>query len=258
MRDEARTKRAEEIEAAAYRLLEERGYDGLSMQAVAKAAKASNETLYRWYGDKLGLFSALIAGNTATVGAVLETDHSFFATRTTLFVAGNADLDLLLNGPFAKPGPVSVSFAANEAQSLQLADGTRIFIPAGAMPVTGMVTLHITPIATFAHQHHARLYKYGYAFIATDEQGTPIMANFDQNVVITFAYDEAALVALNLREEGLRPAYFSTTTNSWTIPDSYVVDTEANRVTMQIDHFTDFSLLGGSQVYEVMLPTIVR
>ena len=72
MRDEARTKRAEEIEAAAYRLLEERGYDGLSMQAVAKAAKASNETLYRWYGDKLGLFSALIAGNTATVGAVLE------------------------------------------------------------------------------------------------------------------------------------------------------------------------------------------
>ena len=72
MRDEARTKRAEEIEAAAYRLLDERGYDGLSMQALAKAAKASNETLYRWYGDKLGLFSALIAGNTATVGAVLE------------------------------------------------------------------------------------------------------------------------------------------------------------------------------------------
>lgn len=200
----------------------------------------------------------LLSGRDWTVGAVLETDHSFFATRTTFFVAGNADLDLLLNGPFAKPGPVSVSFAANEAQSLQLADGTRIFIPAGAMPVTGMVTLHITPIATFAHQHHARLYKYGYAFIATDEQGTPIMANFDQNVVITFAYDEAALVALNLREEGLRPAYFSTTTNSWTIPDSYVVDTEANRVTMQIDHFTDFSLLGGSQVYEVMLPTIVR
>ena len=72
MRDEARTKRAEEIEAAAYRLLEERGYDGLSMQAVAKAAKASNETLYRWYGDKDGLFLAMVRDNAAAIRDQLE------------------------------------------------------------------------------------------------------------------------------------------------------------------------------------------
>ena len=99
MRDEARTKRAEEIEAAAYRLLEERGYDGLSMQAVAKAAKASNETLYRWYGDKLGLFSALIAGNTATVGAVLEAAEGHDAVAV-LEAVGPKLLSMLL-GPRA-------------------------------------------------------------------------------------------------------------------------------------------------------------
>ncbi|WP_137702485.1 TetR/AcrR family transcriptional regulator [Marimonas lutisalis] len=72
MRSEARAARAKEIEAAAYRVLDAKGYEGLSMQAVAKDAKASNETLYRWYGDKTGLFEALIAGNTALVRAALE------------------------------------------------------------------------------------------------------------------------------------------------------------------------------------------
>ena len=55
--------REEEIEAAAYRLLEERGFAGTGMQAIAQAAHASNETLYRWYGDKTGLYRALITRN---------------------------------------------------------------------------------------------------------------------------------------------------------------------------------------------------
>ena len=42
------------------------------MLAVAKAAKASNETLYRWYGDKNGLFAALIAGNALVLKTTLE------------------------------------------------------------------------------------------------------------------------------------------------------------------------------------------
>lgn len=72
MRDDKRAARAEEIETAAYGVLEAKGYEGLSMLAVARAAKASNETLYRWYGDKVGLFEALIARNTETVRAALE------------------------------------------------------------------------------------------------------------------------------------------------------------------------------------------
>lgn len=52
---------------AAFQMLEERGFSGLSMQAVARAARASNETLYNWYGDKTGLFRQLIAQNTAAL-----------------------------------------------------------------------------------------------------------------------------------------------------------------------------------------------
>lgn len=55
--------RRAEIEAAAYALLDAKGYGGFSIQAVARTAKTSNETLYRWYGDKAGLFDALIQRN---------------------------------------------------------------------------------------------------------------------------------------------------------------------------------------------------
>ena len=42
------------------------------MLSVAKRAKASNETLYRWYGDKQGLFKAMVLRNAQEVRDLLE------------------------------------------------------------------------------------------------------------------------------------------------------------------------------------------
>lgn len=72
MREESRAERHRQIEEAAYRVLERRGYGGTSMLAVAKEAKASNETLYRWYGDKRGLFKMMVEGNAKATTAALE------------------------------------------------------------------------------------------------------------------------------------------------------------------------------------------
>lgn len=72
MREERRAERREVIEAAAYRLLAEKGYAGMSMLAVAREAKASNETIYRWYGSKEGLARALVASNAQAVRAHLD------------------------------------------------------------------------------------------------------------------------------------------------------------------------------------------
>ncbi|MGH1467085.1 MAG: TetR/AcrR family transcriptional regulator [Cognatishimia sp.] len=72
MRDEQRKMRHEAITQAAYQLLAAKGYDGTSMLSIAKAAKASNETLYRWYGDKRGLFDAMVRDNADSIRAVLE------------------------------------------------------------------------------------------------------------------------------------------------------------------------------------------
>lgn len=67
-----RPDREREIETVAYRLLEQRGFAGTGMQAIALAAHASNETLYRWYGDKIGLFRALISRNAEIVIAEMR------------------------------------------------------------------------------------------------------------------------------------------------------------------------------------------
>ncbi|MEM7490997.1 MAG: TetR/AcrR family transcriptional regulator [Pseudomonadota bacterium] len=94
---DGRAARRARIEAAAYAVLEARGYAGTSMLAVAKAARASNETLYRWYGDKTGLFAALIAGNAERVRTVLE-DAAVDGTDpiATLDTLGPCLLDCLL------------------------------------------------------------------------------------------------------------------------------------------------------------------
>lgn len=71
MRDERKTERQDQIEQAAYALLEERGFAGTTMQGIAQRARASNQTLYAWYGDKTGLFRALVARNADQLRALL-------------------------------------------------------------------------------------------------------------------------------------------------------------------------------------------
>lgn len=67
MQEKTKTARQEQIERAAYEIMEEKGYGGVSMLAIARKARASNETLYNWYGDKTGLFKALVVRNAADV-----------------------------------------------------------------------------------------------------------------------------------------------------------------------------------------------
>ena len=54
-----------QIETAAYGLLSLKGYKATSMLEVAKRAKASNETLYEWYGNKQGLFLSMVERSVA-------------------------------------------------------------------------------------------------------------------------------------------------------------------------------------------------
>ncbi len=76
MKSEKQEERRAQIEEAAYRMLGEKGYQGTSVQAIAKAAKASNETLYNWYGDKKGLMAALVARNTEVVRTALAENEA--------------------------------------------------------------------------------------------------------------------------------------------------------------------------------------
>jgi AcrR family transcriptional regulator len=85
-----------EIEAAAYELLAQLGYENISMLKVAKAAKASNETLYNWYGDKKGLFAAMIRKNAShTMNAIEQSIQDKADAETALRDAATTLLTML-------------------------------------------------------------------------------------------------------------------------------------------------------------------
>lgn len=72
MRAERQQARHRQIADAAYTLLQSEGYRATSMLAIARQAGASNETLYRWYGNKQGLFRTLVEDNAAEVRDLLQ------------------------------------------------------------------------------------------------------------------------------------------------------------------------------------------
>lgn len=71
-----RSEREKQIEDAVYHLLENQGFAETTMRSIAAAAKASNETLYRWYGDKVGLYRTLIDRNAELVAESLSASRS--------------------------------------------------------------------------------------------------------------------------------------------------------------------------------------
>lgn len=112
MREENRAKRQEQIEAAAYEVLQAKGYAAASMLAIAKQARASNETLYNWYGDKRGLFQSLVVRNATEVKAYLEaeldTNHDALSILSVLgpklFALLTGDRAIALNRAAAADG----------------------------------------------------------------------------------------------------------------------------------------------------------
>jgi len=66
------TPRRGHILDVAAEVLAERGYRDTTMLEVAKRASASKETLYTWFGDKLGLFEAVIRRNAVRVRVALN------------------------------------------------------------------------------------------------------------------------------------------------------------------------------------------
>lgn len=52
------------------------GYEGATTAAIARRAGASKQTLYRWFGDRNGIFAELIERNSAAVASSLDLDRT--------------------------------------------------------------------------------------------------------------------------------------------------------------------------------------
>ena len=121
MKIASRDKRRDEILNAAVKALSEKGYRDASMLEVARRASASKETLYAWFGDKRGLFEAVIRRNAHAVQAVLA-DHleGDAPTERVLIDFGRALLTLLLGERAIAINRAAISEAKSEPQLAEI------------------------------------------------------------------------------------------------------------------------------------------
>ncbi len=98
-----RADREAQVLTAALEELVEKGYDRVTMLGIAKRAGASKETLYNWFGNKEGLFAALIRSNAQqsaeAVQAALDVDQIDLETARTTLVDFCTGLLTLLTSP---------------------------------------------------------------------------------------------------------------------------------------------------------------
>ncbi|MEM7131251.1 MAG: carboxypeptidase-like regulatory domain-containing protein [Chloroflexota bacterium] len=141
------------------------------------------------------------------------------------------------------------SFDTDTVWTASLDDGTRIDIPAGAMPVTNEqgddVTITVTPLVEdLPDTYVARPIDYGYGIHLYEYRtGKRIEGNFNTDATLTFYYTDDELAALGITEEEIAPAYYSTTDNAWRQIENFTVTTEENRITAQVNHFSNWALV---------------
>lgn len=122
-----RTARRAAILDAARAVLAEKGYAGTSMLAIARRARASKETLYAWFGDKSGLFAAMVEDNATALNAALtEALERPDPPQVVLPRVGDALLRLLLGDAALAVNRAAIAeAAADPALGRLLADGGR-------------------------------------------------------------------------------------------------------------------------------------
>jgi AcrR family transcriptional regulator len=131
---EESSERQREVLDAALRLLVRDG-GRLTMSAVAAEANCSKETLYKWFGDREGLLSAIVSGAAAQVRvAPLEgrLDRAAFIERLRQFASDwlsvvSTDASLALNRlAMSNPGFGKGSLGAIVLENGRLALGARL------------------------------------------------------------------------------------------------------------------------------------
>ncbi len=130
MKAERRANRRTQIETAAQAVLLERGYAGTSVLEVARRAKASNETLYRWYGDKHGLLAAIIKQNASAAVSHLESAISTnLPVEQQLTQFGNALLKGILSDSAIELNRAAAADSSGQLGQLILQHGRNSVLP---------------------------------------------------------------------------------------------------------------------------------
>jgi AcrR family transcriptional regulator len=139
---ERRDARRDHILDVTLELLARHGYEGTSMHKVAATARTSKETLYAWFGDKAGLFEALVSREAQAMNdqlvAALAAEERGGDAREILVRFGTDVLTLLLGSR-----SLTINRAAIAAASTSPELG-RILAAKGRETTRPLVQRHLT------------------------------------------------------------------------------------------------------------------
>lgn len=188
------------------------------------------------------------------VRAMYESGSDFYQSSVYQINMGGStsksqDLTLTKTA-FTLPSAVSATFDYTNAKKISLPNGFSISIPAGAIPPTSSatgnnITITISPTAQLSTQNKSIPVGVGYEITATDDSGSLITSNFNDNVTITIPYTaEYLTAALGSSDESLLDnGYWDTSTSSWKGITGATIDTTAKTISFTVNHFTTFSIL---------------
>lgn len=203
-----------------------------------------------------GTFSLSVKGNdTWHVGASYESDSGFSVApeqAVSLNASGTANITLDLASVVQTVQGVSVTFPANQMKVIDLSDGTKIQIPAGALAVNGNVTVVAKPKAGMRKQKDAQPVGLGYELTVMDDSGQ-VITDFNAGVTITFPYNPNSLPS-GVTESDLVPAYWDDQSGSWQKVDSAVVDTVNHTITVTVTHFSLWGNIAKATVTAADIP----
>ncbi len=192
---------------------------------------------------------------TLTIQPPNSSPERFMLLNNTLLFSADDGVhgEELWSAPVANLLRVSAPvIAAAGGQVASLDSRVRISFPPGA--TTNDLTVSISPLASPSHQLGERQGLRSFTLEAHDGVGP--VTQFSKPYTLTVTYSDAETAGLF--EPGVKLAYWNGSAWINLLPCSGCsIDTANNRITVRLDHFTEFALLGAAE-RRVYLPLTTR
>lgn len=176
-------------------------------------------------------------------------ERAFYTTvgKTEVVVAAPQayEVDLSVSDvPIKLPPELDETFDVAEAWSGTLDDGTKIEVPANAVPVADQdgddIRVVVRPFTNWLPRgYELEVIKYGYAIdLFNVHTGEQIISSLNHSMMITYIYDDAVLNAMNSSAESLGVSARSEYAQDWEPVSSVNIDEATNTLSISLDQPT--------------------
>lgn len=162
---------------------------------------------------------------------VYKTDKELIVDLTSNATA-TQDLELK-EQTFTLPDKKATTFPANQPTTIELTDGMKLTIPAGAITKSGDINVTIEPKATLPAENGTQALNYGHDINVTKTDGAEIKS-FDSNVTIEMKYTSKTDDKFNNTE--IQLAYYDTVAGDWKeLTGCATIDSDTSTTASSVD-----------------------